>query len=410
MSLLTQDECIQLRDQIFAKTFPMDKYKAEAFRYVAVLPGGPGESEATIHWAYSPPVWERAGISQSPENLLKEIIQQSSFKDRTILNEYHEHLRFGWPIAWDITQKRDSDNFPTLVLFENHDGSVTGALMRDPHNANSKVNFTAQFVEPIEAKQGVEMLREAAIHDNCYGWYKDTNIDALSLQDAITQTPETHAGQKTVVLYRNNEWLSGIWNNPEKGYPEFEMSSVADFYGTPVSKAKKESRSDITNVRDIKTIDGDYSVLMSASELALRDFDTPTYYDDHPAVKMFCDWWNMNAPESLRSAGAFRLYTWNPQDRVFNPGDPEEPAMQVEHLDSSTPFALFESPGQPSIVAIFYRARSSYTESNLGTQTYHVNGDPAWEVGQDIKDADEAYYGYVGLKRVRPSYKNRLHV
>ena len=97
------------------------------------------------------------------------------------------------------------------------------------------------------------------------GLYKDCDISALSLDDAIAQTPETETGQKDVFVYRDSEWLSGIWNNPQKpnAFP-LKLMSLADFHGLRVSKTKRNKRVGLDVAKVNQTIPGDYDVLCSA--------------------------------------------------------------------------------------------------------------------------------------------------
>lgn len=57
---LTPAQCLELRDLLFAPLFPTRKRQ---FRRLAVLPGGGNNAQATVHYAFASPVWERAGYS-----------------------------------------------------------------------------------------------------------------------------------------------------------------------------------------------------------------------------------------------------------------------------------------------------------------------------------------------------------
>lgn len=400
---MTQDHWNQLRDQLFASRFTVG-YKERIFRFLAVLPGGDNGGAATVHYAYAPGVWTRAGETRDADSVLRGLIAGTPFAEVRLDLKFHHHLRNGWPLPWNLTAKASSDDFPTLVVIERPDGSVTGALMRDPHTG-ATVETLADAAEPEEAAEVIALLRELPLDAKHLTWYKDSNIDAPSLAAAIAQTPETEQRQKALLVYRDCEWFQGLWNNPEKGqtWAGESLQSVADFHGTRVSAAKRATRAGLDIVRRSQTLPGDAQVLRQAlRELPLHE--TPHHLDDleaWPAVRTVCAWWNSHAPENMRSAGLFRTYIWSETDLVFIPGDPEEPVVQASQLAKEGVFALFEAEGRPVVAIQFYRGRAFNTESSFGgTQTYLANGDEALDIGLDVDEVNEAYYSVLGLRSV----------
>lgn len=404
--MLTGNDCNNLRDLIFAKKFQAGTAGSQqrAFRYLAVEPGGIGDSDATVHFSYSPPVWERAGHDSTPNaaiSFLEAAIDETPYKGKQLAVTYHDHLRLGWPIAWGITAKDSFDNFPVLVLLEKEDGSVVGVLMRDSHSSgNIEARLANAYAEPHEVDELIEELKALAADEQFLGWYKESNIVADSLDAAVALTPETDAGQKHLLVYRENEWLHGLWNNPAKpdAFP-MQLSSVADFYGTRVSAVKRRSRDDLDIAKSNQTVPGDYAVLDHVlSLLPDEDGDGKLDYEAIPAIKTLSDWWNTTAPEAMRSAALFRVYVWNQHRRIFVAGDPEEPAVQSDMLAKTPTYAIFEHDEKPTVALVFYRGRVFNKEDACGTQTYYADGKEAWQIGADLAEVNEAYYSLKGLR------------
>jgi hypothetical protein len=298
---------------------------------------------------------------------------------------------------------------PELVLIERQDGSVAGAVVHEMRSGYH-VTFADQFAEPDEVERGIRILNALDAGEQYGTWVMARGITAASLDTAIANSPETSAGQKFVFLYRNNEWLWGIWNNPD--HPDrqdvsehvrgLRLMSVADFHGTRVSAAKRATRSGLDEVRSNMALAGPYEVLEAAIEQlngSPRSADTQDY-EAHPAVRHLCDWWNRNAPEGSREAGYARLYVWKEIDATFEAGDPEEPARQADQFDASDCYALFERPGMPTVAAQFYRGRRFNQEDRMGVTTFLANGNTAWSIGADLHEVDEASYSLIGLERL----------
>jgi hypothetical protein len=213
-----------------------------------------------------------------------------------------------------------------LVLVERADGQVSGALLRHLGTADLDVVFANAFCEPQDAEALVHELQRLAVGQRYMSAYKEANVDAASLIQSIVQTAESEAGQKLVLVYRVNEWLSGLWTNPKQlddpdsAMGEFTLCSVADFYGTDVSAAKLSTRADLAVARAKQTILGDYAVLEQAVALA-----SPNHagdYEQAPSLRTLCDWWNRTAPHELRTAGIVRLYSWDEARKAFLAGGP----------------------------------------------------------------------------------------
>lgn len=397
---MNQVECLALRDMLFANRFSTE-HKQRVFRYLAVEPGGVGDAVATVHYAYVPAVWERAGCFADADRYLRELIAQTPYNGTPLALQQHDYLRQGWPLGWGRTAKDSFNDFPTLVLRETADGQVWGALMRDPHDAgDGTVAIAAAYAEPEEVDQLLRQLEGLEHHTKFMGLYNEGPLRAESLADAIAQAPATEAGQKAVLLYRGMEWWHGLWTQGDDA--PLSLSSMADFYGIRSSGAKRQTRKGLDIARNQQTIPGDYAVLEQALDLLPADeLILDDDYEALPAIQVLCQWWNEHAPESMRLAGVFRLYFWDDAERLFQAGDPEEPAVSATELSNDPCYALFERQGRPSVAASFFRGRSFNQKGPWGTNVYSANGDLGSKIGADPSEVNEAYYSFIGLRHLR---------
>lgn len=400
--MFNESDCKALRDLLFAMRFATEE---SVFQLLAVVPGGTEFADATIHFAHTDAVWERAGCGTDPVEYVRELVGRTPYAGSDFRIQPHSLHEERWPIAWNVTANR---HVPEIVLLEAADGSVTGVVMRETR-CTAHVKFAGRFVEPSEVRAGIASLRRLGSDGSFSTWVKECNIDAPTIDEALSNSPESAQGQKFVLVYRDSEWLWGIWNNPNKGGPlagSFLMSSVCDFHGTRASRAKREKRLGLERVRET-ALTGDYRALNAALHLihtlAVPDSSVTHDYESNPAVKSLCDWWNSIAPEGMREAGAFRVYTWHPNDRTFIAGDPEEPALQVRDSVDYSGYALFEADREPIVLVWFLRGRRFNKGENGGTMVYCADGEEAYDIGLDLHDVDEAYYSLVGLERLASS-------
>lgn len=407
---MNEAQCLELRNLIIECTFPANEhgYAANRFRYVAVVPGGDGtqdaDVDATVLYHYLPAVWERAGAKEQAEAFIKELVSQSQFHAKAIRLVNRTGT---WDAPWSITAVSPGDDMPVLILLEKADGTVEGVLMREVGHYGSHSMLANAYPEPEQAQAVLSQLAVLEPFAPFMRWYKESNISAVSLDAACAQTPESAGGQKEVIVYRGDEWLFGIWNNPDKRatwatwpQPAMSLSSIADFHGSRVSKSKLAKRPGLDGVKGAQTVQGDCKVLEQALALAKSvDIEGVKFgeFEAHPGVKALCDWWNTSAPEHLRSAGCFRIYAWDDAKKIFHAGDPEEPAMQADALPSGGSYSLFERDGGPVIAVQFYRGRAFNKARSGGTIVFCPNGEEAYDVGIDPARLDEAYYSAQGL-------------
>ena len=399
---MNEAQCLELRDLISRCTFPADEHGHvhRRFRFVAVTPGGDG-ADATVHINHLEMVWRLAGVEETPLQYLESVIAHSPFAARKI---NVAHCR-EWTAPWEITAVDPGRDFPTLILFEHPDRSVDGVLMREPHHG-SHTDLADAYPERAEALALLADLQALERYQPFMRWYKESNIHAASLDEACAAAPESPVGQKFVVVYRGDEWFFGIWNNPVKiprdASKPLSLSSIADFHGTRVSKSKLDTRSGLELVKGRETLRGESAVLEFALTVTRKlrqdgvDFKVGEF-EAHPGVQSLCTWWNTVAPEPLRSAGCFRLYVWDEKRKVFQAGDPDEPAMDAGVLANCGPFAVFEKPGAPLVAATFYRGREFNVARGGGSVVFSVNGEEAYDMGLALHEMDEAYYSALGL-------------
>lgn len=310
---------------------------------------------------------------------------------------------------------KDDHKFPVLVLVEREDGRVTGAAMRDPNINITSTQVASRFVEPFEVDAMIDLLKPIEPGDNFMGFTKEANIEATSLDVALRTTPETN-GQKFVLLYRDAEWLQGLWNNESRdGSIVFSpdttdkqnhtldkawLHSMSDLYAIPASIKKRRSRADLDVVHQHKTLTGDYALLTQCVEmLESSHVGSTCCYENHPAVVSLCCWWNKHAPEPMRKAGIFRLYIWDDEDKYFEAGDPEEPIQTANDMAKQNSYAIFKEDGKPTVSVLFLRGKAFNTPIQTGgTNTYYADGDEFFTIGLDVEDVDESYYSLQGLR------------
>lgn len=407
----------ELRDILFSCKFKMlhnnTEYSENVFEFVSVEPDEKDPELTVIHYAFAKPVWERANCKKDPDEYIAEIIDKTQFKQSNISLQYHNHLAHGWQRPWKLTAKDDSRSFPTLVVYQKNDGSVTGALMSDSRGGErTSTEIADLYPEPEDAIKIINSLREMDPDSKYCCWYKVFNIDAKTIQDAIKTTPQSRAGQKNIVVYRESEgeWFYCLWNQLRDDENEEEYLktgglqsySIADRNGISVSKRKLDKRKNIDIVINNQTIEGDYDTFIKSLNLIKgSEIRWGGCYEKHPAVTNLCEWWNKNAPETMRYAGIFRVYAWDEERRVFIAGDNEEPSLSAESMASQTCMSVFQREGKPTFVAVFFRGKEfNKAGGRFGTQTFRADGSDGWDIGMSIDEVDESLYTVTGLKNL----------
>lgn len=405
----------ELRDILFSCKFKMShnnvEYSENVFEFLSVEPDENDPELTVIHYAFAKPVWDRANCKKDPDGFIEEILDETPFKNFKISLEYHNYLAHGWHRPWELTAKSDSRSFPVIVVYEKDDGSVTGALMSDSRGGERTSVETADlYPEPEDALNIITFLRSLDVNTKYSCWYKNFNIDAKSLQEAIKSTPQTQAGQKGILVYKESdgEWFDCLWNQLRDDENEEEYLkkgglqtySIADREGVAVSKKKLEKRKGIDTVIKNQTIEGDYDVFIRSLVLMKGSgVEWGKCYEKHPAVTNLCDWWNKNAPEPMRFAGVFRVYAWDEENKIFIAGDNEEPSLKAEDMASQKCMSVFQREGQTTFAAIFFRGKKfNKAGGRFGTQTFRADGSDGWDVGLRLHEVDESLYTAVGLQ------------
>lgn len=397
----------QLADFLFATRFATGH--EEPFRYLAVVPSAK-DGQTEIHFAIAEPSWERAGYSghclSHAHALLQDRLDQAIAElsiDRNVQFSLtdHQYLHRGWPIDWKITKKRGHNNFPMLIAIEREDGSIEGVVMRNAHCRNITLQLASEHAELDEAWSVIAGLRALTEFQQCpkyLGLFKDRNIDGDSLDAVIQTIPLSPGGQAEMLLFRNHQWCSGIWNQkPPYADWTLHLTSVSEFYGIRASKKASELRPELDVALREAVVAGDYAVLLESCAMASEGEGRWQDSYEHPAIRHLCAWWNTNAPEGMRKAASCRIYWWDAENRIMQSGDPEEPCETADVFETIPCKASFIEPGMPSVVVIFL-ARQEPTEEG-GTRVNLANGIEYCDVGGSEADYNEAYYGVVGLRR-----------
>lgn len=412
--MLSKIQRDDLRDRIFSMKLRSTTTGIEenALRFLAVSPPEKNSESAVVHFAYNTPVWDRAEMDSSPlavVDLLKAKVEEAGYSAKEFSFKNQKFLGGHWPIPWEETAKASHNDFPVLILRIDHAGQYEGCLLRDSRCCQMESTLAQTFVEAEELDTLFERmhllgqaqpLRVSDSSQTHLGCYKERDLKAGSLEEAIAMTPETPQGQKRVLLYKDGQWLSGIWNREQgDSLSSSRLRSIADFAGTRVSKKHKSMRDGLSTVRASQTERGDYGVLLEAVRLIHGvDPEEDQDLEQLPAIKTLCQWWNTNAPANMRSAGCFRLYIWDEENKIFIAGDPEEPSTLAADAAKRACFSLFEKKGCPVVMISFCQGRSSNEETEFGTQTYCADGSEGWTIGATSDEVDEAYYSLIGLR------------
>lgn len=394
-----QVECNDLRDILFEECF-VGEWKENKFRYLAVI-AGKSTKKATLYFAYAKPVWARANVatdSGSVESEIRYLVSKTKYANYDISIVYRDYLRGQWDLPWGLTAKAKHDNMPSFILVEREDGAVDGVIMRDSNMSHNHHQFESDNAEMHEVDRAIISLRALKKDQKYFSWYKDCNISANSLEEALRTDKIESVEQKHVLIYRDNEWLSG-YHNTFDGKDDLNLYSVADTNPIRVSETKRSTRPGLEILKGKKFLKGDYAVLEKAMSITyggkgLKFGD----YENCPGVIELCKWWNENAKEEFRHASTFRVYIWSEDEKVFVAGDPEEPSFGPHQLASDEVTAVFREKNKPLVMVSFMKGRSSNVSDGMGTLTYYVNGDPGYDIGCGLDEVDEALYASIGLR------------
>ncbi len=399
---MQETQCLAIRDWLFDQRDRVTG-TARLFRYVAVIPNDGDASSASVHYALARPVPITGTFAAEPDAIVRELLAQSPFRSAELRLAEHDVLKDAWPVKWQLTAKDSYSNWPVLVLSEREDKSVYGVVMRSPQLESAALRFASLYCEPEEVDLILDLLMLMPADEAFLGWFKESEVAADELEAALASAPQTDAGQKFVLLYRADEWLSGIWNADRPDTERIDLTSLADFHGIPVSQAKKRRRADLEQVCANQTVQGNYEALLTALTAAAGDMPTrDSDYEADPAVRSLCEWWNGVAPDGMRHARALRIYVWSDERRVFLPGDPEEPGLSADVLASQPTYALFQEPGKPTVAVVFLRGREhNVSLPNNSTQILFANGNPCYATSLPKTVVDEAFYSAQGLRAVR---------
>ncbi|KAI9129459.1 hypothetical protein [Acaryochloris sp. CCMEE 5410] len=118
-------------------------------------------------------------------------------------------------------------------------------------------------------------------------------------------------------------------------------------------------------------------------------------YEHCPGLQHICQWWNNNAPNpEYRRAVNIYLWVRVEDDSEYWAGWYECPNIEIGTLSPDRCAKV----GQHIIVE-FLQGHGSYTPiGRNGFMVWGVDGEPFWDVGAPLDQADEAYYGHGMLK------------
>lgn len=283
---------------------------------------------------------------------------------------------------------------PVVVLKDDGHRYWGISLLEDIVRINS-INGLAERIgaEPGDVEKSLNAtLTEAKPGELVFDRLFRGCVEGVDLASVLQEVSAAPGEQVMVLIYRDFDWWSGMWNNKGFDTPvtdaDLELSSVSAFYGTPMSEVVRNRRLGIEPVLEKAILKADYNILRQAMEYRsvtakFGDFEA------HPGVQLLASWWNNLAPEQLRSAAFAQFYVWDAENKFFQALDTEEPALSTEFMVGSGSLAVFHEDGGPVIVADFIRGRAH----NLSdTFVFRVDGSEFWDVGLAREEVDDAYY------------------
>lgn len=414
--VVTPEACAAVRDHLFAQRcgesegIPASsgKPKEPPFLFLAVVPGKEVGTDLSVHVVVNRAAWKWPWNGDARETIASQIrtwLRDTAHADAVVILREHAAMSPAWPVTWNQTAKRQTTDLPVLVLVESEEGQVTGVVMRGMRPDIDEVAMADRCPEADQAQALIARLRALDDKSPAEGGYKEGNVDADSLDTAIATTTQSRSRQKFVVIYRDHEWQAGLWSHPEVRFTgPLRLHSMGDSYGIRVAKSKSVARPGLEIARASQALAGDYDVLLRAIDQLPPHDDRPEGgYEEIEAVKTLCRWWNEHAPDHLRPAAAFHLSTWDEDTRQFHDEDRETPPTTADGLASIATYALFEREGEPTRAVTFYRGRAFNTDNGAFTAIYYADGQLASEVGADLDEVDEAWYGFQGLRALEPA-------
>jgi len=156
---------------------------------------------------------------------------------------------------------------------------------------------------------------------------------------------------------------------------------------------------------------GRWELLEAAMEAALvpKHVDYRTNQEQERAVLLLCDWWNSNAPESMRHAGCFLVYELSKEDQSLHTlADAECPQVFVDDFVNAGNYALFERPGANPIAVEFLRGQEHNRYINGSTHTYLADGRMGMDMHGTPTEVNESYTSMMGLRELAESIQQSM--
>lgn len=400
----------ELRDRILARLSEAD---ASAKTCVAVLPDGFGQYN--FDKDDNPVIHIATDVKYSmAEKIIQCVCIELGFEKSQFLVSFTS-LNYRWRAPWSLTARTNFYETPLLLAVEQADGSVEGALFYDPIQSRIDVHVASTFPEPEDAVALINLAQQLG-KDWCFrGCYKIQDISALSLDAAAAASPKSDSDQLHLLLYRNQEWLGGIWSGIGCSLgPSVSTWSIAAFHGLPSSNAVMDQRPSCEVAKASQVLAGDASVLKRALSALSEPHPPGVSFEACSANRILCDWWNANAPENERHAGFFKVYFWDEASRMFHAGDVEEPAYEATCFGNSS--AYFEPCDDilpPTIIQFFRPQQLNPDGEDSWVCFKFADGTGAHEVGFTHRQAveyglDEAVRGISGLQKLAEIKKAHL--
>ncbi len=138
-------------------------------------------------------------------------------------------------------------------------------------------------------------------------------------------------------------------------------------------------------------------VFLDAYEQALIDKDNGQFeqsrnYEEHPAVKIICDWWRGHTPSPHKEAGCFEVWVRVEDDEDYWNAWHETPGRTIASFDGNG----FCNARIGDRILIEFLAKKSEFDAIYEncTMVKFVDGADYFDVGLSLEEISEAWYSY----------------
>lgn len=230
------------------------------------------------------------------------------------------------------------------------------------HLAISVGKFAYEPDTVAEYVAAASAMNAGTVHAETHLRISDSIEKAASLSEAF-QRATNGVGGALFFVYQDHQWHHGLLSH--ESADEFALDPLTGAYSVPASRFLTDRLDDL--VLSEQDTQGPQSILDRAVQCAIgQKVDWLVNYENHPALRELCEWWNSTVESKRACADVFLLYIWDEPKKMFVPGDYEEPPMSAKDM---------RSWGSGEVAYFRYGATTVAVIFGKGEQHYFVNDD-----------------------------------